>query len=1385
MKKTNFFKLLTVGVLSAALFATSCNYVKEADFQDLCKRVDATETGIGELKTQLAAMDYVKSVVAGPGAGEWTVTPNKGTALTISTLTEAQVKAWIDESKAGDPDPTGLVSVKDGQWYIGDTAVSVKANEMMPRLNTSKTPNYWEFPVLVGKDFAWTPIPGATVEAAVEGITQEQLDGEVEDLEAALDELRAELEAVNTALTAAIEKAVADAGAANAANAADILANAAADALVAARVKALEDKYGVEIPALAERLDALEAEKLAYAVYNETAEQWSLYMPDGEGGELTEVQLPSKKGLAYASVAKIDILGWVDDYTPDMGLATDAFDARTSDRTQYRGYDALDPDPTGLWNAPETTFVVYYTWIEKFFTDRNPATQINGNTSIQPPLGPIAVGDDTGDYGDYLTGTAAAGLIAGDPRNTTYTYPGIYTPDQPKPTGYNWGGAVPTYTDLENQGQTYGAKAVNRYALNTFLDRWNKGLVIQVHPLTADIKDVDFILQDSKGQTMPINFKKPVKITGLKTRAEGSANGSALWFIEGVDPARGTYTDAGSRHAFVDKFTDDTVWSLVTADGLRSEYTQFTFTPSFVRSRENQMVTLLYAKDNTEVAEPVEVQYPSTSLTPSKAWPIELGDFVTATFEDVVFRKANGDVYDTDIEQLDHEISYGGDEKAPFESAYPRNNGWDINGNTTNEIVDWYWEVGSNHKDDKFIRKSWGIEFSADRHQFRSTKRPDEITGVAFWMDLYKLGVDGTIYVERVPFIVTQTIPDSEIEVPYTIYDQWPAYNNDYMSTTIKYEGGDIPLQPMFTNLGAVKIGSTSQDSSIQTMEDRWKDNDHGAFFYTFSNLAIEGLSGNQLSRFMFPQYVEKSMAGSGTGTQTGTTNTTGVKAETGTVYTDAAALSTFPGTPPVIGQDANNFGAEAMGIQWLDGAGEVTNFLYEARAIRLTPNYAYNNGVSNQPSFERGKKHTFTVDFYNVDNEFLSSYDIIITPDIPMVDLAFNQDRYRWAPDAPADPEILQAYYATPFVPNSLKWAEHKFYGKDYYNLYQFHDGAAIDWAKIGSVAKHEAGAGMTGWHVAESSTYYNVLNPGLQNGMQHTNTQPLDGGYLSVTPGTNNEGRAWVDAASVDLRTEGEAAYGDDLRFPESDKVNRNNPTVGNYTPVPTTPSGRDFAWNTVVQLLDQTNKYPDGAATDETLQKPDYTGIPFTALDAPGDGYNDVLPLYWNINNYIHFYKYTKPEMETKYPFSMRIMSALEKGEIEGGELVVNQGTRELEISDANIWAWDYDRAHNRRSIFKEYNASYPGLGYFAYPYIAKVIFYRPEGITIYDIKGEENQQDNSPREAVAPTADKASYLPIRTNNTEFGGVVPIGVKIYDRFGRTLEKEVDIKVTYRPAN
>ncbi len=932
---------------------------------------------------------------------------------------------------------------------------------------------------------------------------------------------------------------------------------------------------------------------------------------------------------------------------------------------------AEDDDPLKgeLYSAAEKTFVVYYNVIEAFSGDTNGASK--------PAVTTEAPDHDYAD-GGAIYASAAAGYA---PAVTSF--------------------GIATKTAL------------------TTLDAQNKGLIVQANG--SDLSGYDFVLEDSKKRQLPIAFKKPVLVSGLLTRA---AKDSDLWFIEGTDRGVGSFDNDA---AFANKFTPDALYTLVTPAGFRSEYTPFTFIPTLVSSLEGQVIEV----------DGEEFQAAANNIDAS--WYVNVGVENELTFDDVYFFDDGLDAQE-DQARHDLEIDVAGDyegETLPYTVSTPATNGVDPKV-YTNSVIDWYIEVGSN-PNDQYITTEFKVYFDGDQNNktggktFTVGQLPDELTQASFSLNVYKLGIDGVVYYERIRIHPVREDIVTEIDLgDYIVEDGFPGTtgNNatDYLGSVL-----NIPLDKMFDTL------EEYVDAQGAKMSQRWRDEEYGAWSYTITNLTIEGVNGSdqgkgQLGRFMFPDYIERGVANGSTGT-TSVGNAATQADMTGEDITEMGQAAWM------LGDNATAIFAVNEDGDYIDptglGLGEYP--LWDAREFDIYPNYAYNNGTTDVASFVIGKKHTVTVEFFDKDNQKLNTIVVTFKPILPELKELFVKEPEYWNEAQTR----LYAYYKTPD-----NWYNGKFYGVVTPTM-------TVD-ATFGVAPE------------AQNMTFYNVYNPGGTTALQHTYNTPLDGGYTKI--GLRNEtDKRWVTNTSIGLedpafKIGGVTALGAGnlLNF-----LNSSYFGAGKVNGV----SGA----NSVIYLYNQTNPYAANAAASN------FVGLPKPEPNA----YGKVLPMIWNLGPYIGYYT-----MEGTEKFEMQVLSALAEGEVkEIEDSVVGDAApangQFLSLNDDHIKLENYN--DQPFSVFKVWNTTRM-TGVYAYTYIYHVEFSRPEGVSVYDIMTPDPTnagdwiQANEGARAIEPTGTatettQESYVALRPNNLTGQADTKIHVKIYDRFGRTVEGDVDI--------
>jgi hypothetical protein len=1052
----------------------------------------------------------------------------------------------------------------------------------------------------------------------------------------------------------------------------------------------------------------------AYAVNNDG--QWTLYLPTEDGSELQAIALPGEN--TSAGLNKIDILGWVEDFAPgdNLSVELDESNAATPDVLKGELYDTADD-----------TFVVYYNVIEAFTGDLNAASQPTFTPETDSPV--------SSPWG----GPAVGGRNLAD----------IYT----APTAVN---PIPTTRTAAQAAAVTSFGIATGTALTT-LDAQNKGLIVQANG--ANLSDIEFVLEDSQKNQLPITFKKPVLVTGLLTRA---AADSDLWFIEGAFEVNGTFTN---DEDFAEEFTPEALYSLVTPDGFRSEYTPFTFIPTLITSLENQVTTVdakelvpasttpeidasFYVKVRTENKLAFEANpyffitgTPYTLEDTSTRHLAEIGvnDALTNTkWYDIDSPVWNGNPKDTST----HE--YGGPGDAPFYS---------------NTIIDWYMVVGSN-PNDTFVTTEYNVFFdnNPENHTggktFTVGQLPDDLTLASFNIDVYKLGIDGTVYYERLRIHPVREEILTSIDLgDYLVEDGFPSWdvenetNNefDYLGSVLEITEED--LQPMWDKL------ATYVDAQTATMEQRWKDEEYGAMSYTITNVTIQdmtntqnGLDANgnitgigQLGRFMFPNVIVKSAPvdtdPSTLGVQALTTGTgAAANATPNAMIGYTGVWDTTPVEDWMMGQSEWQLGDTATGFLAKDDAGEYINSmldpmtnpeykLYDSRAFDIYPNYAYNNGTDNVPSFVINKKHTFTIKFYDQDGMELNTLKVSFTPKLPNMNDLFVKEAKYWNTDLTE----LNAFYK---VPTGV-WADNQFYNSRTTTLSPFLQTDMTNPLAI--------------------NTYYNVystteLNP------THTSAMPYDGGFSKFGQATDEDDTQWLDNTSA-------LAYqnADQVVGANGEKINAVT-KIG--TQLPNLPGDPYTPGHTTIIAL--YNQYP--ATTSSNAGYYNYGGKYTDPIaDKMGELAMTIKP-----GKYIGFYEFA-PEQLSDLNFTMKIMSALEKGTITGADNgAIDAGTvgDYWTLTADDFIAYNYNNTE-KYSLFKNNNA-------YDYKYVRSVEFFMPDGIgtpyNFYNTATGVEITTTTTTEIAANAEVDEPHIAIVPNNLSQTTNTFIGVKVIDRFGKT---------------
>ena len=180
-------------------------------------------------------------------------------------------------------------------------------------------------------------------------------------------------------------------------------------------------------------------------------------------------------------------------------------------------------------------------------------------------------------------------------------------------------------------------KDVTKGQVLTTLAPTNTKLVARVAPADLDLSGMNFTLQDSKGNKLPIALKTSEAFTGTLTRAA-----SGISYIP-MDITTDTYKSAKE---YSDLFNKDALYSLVEESGARSTYGQFNITATPVTVSEQSVKTVGGKAINGQVFD-VDVNTPN-KLTfgdhPEYVYDyyVEAQDQAVANLFDVSIDKKNG-----------------------------------------------------------------------------------------------------------------------------------------------------------------------------------------------------------------------------------------------------------------------------------------------------------------------------------------------------------------------------------------------------------------------------------------------------------------------------------------------------------------------------------------------------------------------------------------------------------------------------------------------------------------------------------------------------------------------------------------------------------------------
>ena len=819
-----------------------------------------------------------------------------------------------------------------------------------------------------------------------------------------------------------------------------------------------------------------------------------------------------------------------------------------------------------------------------------------------------------------------------------------------------------------NKASSYSWKGMTEVAVKNVLNTLGaerKGILVQVSPANADLASMTFTLENSKNEVLPVVLEEAEKLTGLLTRA---ATSSALYFIPMTYQDKSvTYEKNGSTAPanvnYAALFRTDALYTLVEeSTGFRSEYTPWTATATPTASAEAavQYVTSGSTQISGAINPPVTVT--SYKIQPNVAYEIEFNQATLAQ-----------------------------------------------------HVVDYYVEVKDNNA---YVQAQFGVVIDLAAGTFSVTRQPDNLTLATFTLTVYKLGVDGKIYVEDIViYPVRQNLSEVIFDANYTITDEnghgTPFTGGSPASGQLSATA-TADMANMFTKLAGEASGLPAAGT---TMKDRWQNSTYGAKFWTLASVTIDGKSVDGAT------YEDSQSAG-----------TFPTLAAWQTMFFDAGSQIVFSknatGTPAandVTGNLTTGYSAN----------------LYDARYVILKPAYARADGAT--PMFDIGKEYVLTFDFYDEDTNgapgtkqnYLSSAVIKFTPVLPALDGMFVKEPEYW------NGNVLNGYYRTPGT-----WAPAWFY-----DAANTGNGVDIPWVNAPATP---------------GSTFYNVYSNTALAPL-HAPANPYDGGFLRFGQPTAATDKQWLGTQTTLAFKDRYFSTGPNVNWSSVATIGTQQASGFTGNPYLPTTQGQ----TTIVELLNQT---PTPATTNNAYDKELNMSI------IPG--------LYLNVYDYTDYDMYDSAIEALE--FKLKIMSALDKGEIKGtnasGSFSVvlgSTGSNILKIDDTHLIGYNYNNVSY--SLFQTIKTA-GGAVVYDYRYINEVEFYIPasEG-SKYTFVNAAGTPTPSPTTAIAPTWPSGTgttltkaYVAIEPSNTTTGATTKLGVRVTDRFGRVKEVEVPFTIT-----
>ena len=284
-------------------------------------------------------------------------------------------------------------------------------------------------------------------------------------------------------------------------------------------------------------------------------------------------------------------------------------------------------------------------------------------------------------------------------------------------------------------------KDVTKKQVLTTLAADGYNLVARVAPADLDLSALEFTLQDSKGNVLPIGVNKSTKFNELLTRGAESS----LHLIP-LDVTSATYDKAQD---YQDLFpTDERVYSLATGSDTRSTYGEFAVT---AKEAENLVPAVV------------------TGIKPEGT-----------TTDNNAGTGAEDDPFIVDL-------------NTP--TIFLFNNDGEKTNDDSNQVYDYYVVVA-----DKQAGEEFGFSTNIKDGTITLTKSIDLVTKTGLELYVYALRIDGTIYKQSV-WVKPSSIMASAVTLKAGEQNIVPLFDKDGVVTNDGYAQFTVSLDEMFANM--------------------------------------------------------------------------------------------------------------------------------------------------------------------------------------------------------------------------------------------------------------------------------------------------------------------------------------------------------------------------------------------------------------------------------------------------------------------------------------------------------------------------------------------------------------------------------------------------------